>query len=132
MSAGSLFFSAAKDQRIEIHLEEATLWPEGKQPTQAWVAILSPRVLQITAHRGGLDFTYHQEFRNLPEGETYRIYLDAPSEPQSPAEVGSGGRKTGIASKVIYFIVGAGAGAGSAWVVHTAVSGSNPISPAKP
>jgi len=131
LSAGSVFFSAAVNERVEVHVAEAILKPDSDRPTQASVTMLAPKVLQISARRGGLNFSYHQEFRNLPEGETYRIYLDAPAEPQDVAGVAAG--KAGIASKVVYFIVGLGVGGGTAWGIRAAsFSGNSPESPAKP
>lgn len=58
--------------------------------------------------RGNLDFSYREEFRSLPEGQTYPIYLDSPAEPQVAA--GSGGAKASITGKVAYFMVGAALG----------------------
>jgi len=131
LSAGSLFFSAAENEAVEVHAEEALIRPESSQPTQATVTILSAKVLQIAARRGALNFNYRQEFRVLPEGETYRIYLDTPTAPGSAAEVVAA--KGGGASKVTYFIVGAGIGGLTAWGIHAATSsGNGPISPAVP
>jgi hypothetical protein len=114
-----------------VHAEKALIRPGSCQPTQATVTILSPNVLQIVARQGGLSFSYRQEFRVLPEGETYRIYLDAPSDRGSAAEVVAA--KGGGVSKVTYFIVRAGVGTLTAWGIHAAVpSGNEPISPAKP
>jgi len=134
LSTGSVSFSTAEKERIEVHAEEAMLRPESALPTEAVVTILAPKVLQITARKGGLDFSYREEFRNLPQGETYRIYLDAPAEPQGAEGVGA--QKAGGATKVTYFIFGAGvAGAAgtASWFTYRALeSGSAPISPAKP
>jgi hypothetical protein len=69
----------------------------------------------------------------LPEGQTYRIYLDAPGDPQIDADPGAGKTATGIPGKVAYFIVGAAAGGDAAIAIHElAVSGNPPISPSKP
>lgn len=131
LSAGSIHFSSEQNEWVEVHAEEALLRPESNQPTQASVSILVPKVLQITTKHGGLTFSYRQEFRNLPEGETYRIYLDAPGEAGSDAGVSV--QKAGIPGKVAYFIVGAGVAGVAAWGVREALSpGNNPISPAKP
>jgi len=131
MDAGSLHFSAAEKEVVEVHAEEALLRPESDQATQALVTILAPKVLQIRTQHGGLNLSYREEFRNLPEGETYRIYLDAPAEPQGSA--GAGAETAGGASKVTYFIVAAGAAGLTVWAIHGALSsGNNPISPAKP
>src|ERR1700740_52450 len=131
LSAGSLYFSAAENEAVEVDAEEAMIRPENSQPTQATVTILSPKVLQVSARHGGLSFSYRAEFRNLPAGETYRIYLDAPAGPSVASEAALG--KAGGASKVNYFIVGAGVGGVGAWGIHAATSsGDVPISPAKP
>jgi len=116
---------------MEVHVADATLQPDSSRLTQALVTILAPRVLQVSARRGGLKFSYPQEFRDLPEGETYRIDLDSPAEPQDAA--GAGGGEAGISSKVVYFIVGAGVTGITAWGIRAATaSGNGPESPAKP
>ena len=131
MSAGSLYFATASDERMEIHIGGATLQPDGEHLTRALVTILAPNVIQVSARQGGLSFSYRQEFRNLPEGETYRIYLDAPGEPQDAA--GAGAQGVGVSHKVMYFIVGAGVTGITAWGIHAATaSGNGPESPAKP
>ena len=112
--------------------EFTSIWrPASKLATQASVALLAPKVLQVNVQKGGLNFSYRDEFRFLPEGQTYRIYLDAPAEPQVD-EVHAA--RTGISGKVAYFIVGAAmAGGGAAWGIHEALAAGNPpISPAKP
>jgi hypothetical protein len=127
----ALYFSAAENEIVEVRAEGALLRPGSCQPTQAQVTILAPKVLQITARHGGLNFSYHGESRNLPEGATYRICLDDPAEAQSGSSTSA--QKAGLASKVTYFIVGAGAAGLTAWGIHHLVtSSSNPVSPARP
>ncbi|MGB7728215.1 MAG: hypothetical protein WBL50_09300 [Candidatus Acidiferrum sp.] len=131
MSVGSLRFSAAQNEAIEVHVQEAIVRQASTQATQASVTILAPKVLQITAERGNLNFVYQDEFRVLPEGQTYRLYLDSPSEPPDATSVGSA--KSHSSKRVGYFIVGAGVAGLAAWTIHDALRSSNPpISPAKP
>lgn len=127
LTVGTIYFSAAENDAVEVHAGEALLRPEKNQPTQAQITILSPKVLQITARHGGLNFSYREEYRNLPEGETYRIYLDAPAEPQGAAGAGAPNtQKTSTARKVTYFIVGAGAVGLGIWYIHEALTSGNP------
>lgn len=131
MSVGSRRFSAAQNEAIEVHVEEATVRQASTQATEASVTILAPKVLQITAERGNLDFTYQDEFRVLPEAQTYRLYLDSPSEPPDATSVGSS--KSHSSKRLGYFIVGAGVAGVAAWTIYDALRSSNPpISPAKP
>ena len=138
--AGAVFLSSTPKNPLEAHAEDALVRPHGEQNMQAQILIFSPKVLQITARVGSLDFAYHGEFRVLPAGQTYRIYLESDAEPQGPAGVGSGHeegetQKAGMptATKVAYFIV-AGAGAGlAAWGIHDIVESHEGVeSPAKP
>ncbi|MGB8494713.1 MAG: hypothetical protein WCE53_09970 [Candidatus Acidiferrum sp.] len=131
LTAGTVSFSSPENGIVEIHAEEAFLRPEKNQLTQAEVTILAPGVLQIRARRGDLAFRYREEFQVLPEGATYRIYLDSPAEPQDPAD--SGAQKSTRLRKVSYFVVGS-AGAGlTAWGVYEFThSGSSMESPSKP
>jgi hypothetical protein len=66
----------------------------------------------------------------LPDGQTYRIYLDAPAEPQVDEIAGS---QKPIVGKVAYFILGGAGGGGAAWGIQAIVNAQSlPISPAKP
>lgn len=131
LNIGTVSFSSPENGIVEIHAEEAFLRPERNQPTQAEVTILAPGVLQIRARRGDLAFRYREEFQVLPEGATYRVYLDSPAEPKGDAD--SGAQKSQRLRKVSYFVVGA-AGAGLiAWGIYEFThSGSGIESPAKP
>jgi len=142
LAAGSVFVSSAKKNPLEVHAEDALLRPHGVQDVEARVLLFAPKVLQVTTRVGSLDFSYHGEFRVLPEGQTYRIYLesDAAPEAQGPAGAGSGnsggqaqtaGMSTG--TKVAYFIV-AGVGAGvAAWAINDVIQSNDSVeSPAKP
>ncbi len=133
MDCGSVSFVSTEKNPLELHVEDALLRPHVRQLTQAQVFIYSPRVLQVTARLGSLDFSYRGEFRVLPEGQTYRIYLDSDAEPQEPAGAGVGSPGTSTATKVAYFIV-AGAGGGlAAWGIRDLIESNSGVeSPAKP
>lgn len=132
MAAGALFFTSPENSVVEVHAGEALLRPEKNQMTQAEITLLSPTVLQIAVRRGSMAFSYREEYQSLPEGETYRIYLDAPAG--QPKEVGAGAPRAGQSRKVAYFILGSTAVSGTAiWGVNeVAGSGNGPESPAKP
>lgn len=133
MDYGSISLVSAEKNPLELHVEGALLRPHGSQLTQTQVFIYAPRVLQITTRLSSVDFSYHGEFRVLPEGQTYRIYLDSEAEPQEPAGAGAGTAGMATATKVTYFIV-AGAGGGlAAWGIHDLIKSNNGMeSPAKP
>jgi hypothetical protein len=131
LTYGSVHFNDASGEIAEVHVGEALLRTIGNHPAQGSVTVLADKVLQVAAEKGGLNFSYRQDFRFLPEGQTYRIYLDAPAEPQVDAI--DGGSKPGVPGKVAYFIVGAAVGGGAVWGIHELLSSGNPpISPAKP
>ena len=131
LTAGTVSFSSPENGIVEIHAEEAFLRPEENKLTQSEVSILAPGALQIRALRGDLAFRYREEFQVLPEGATYRIYLDSPAEPQGTA--GSSAQKSTRLRKVSYFVVGT-AGAGlTAWGIYEFIHSVSGIeSPAKP
>jgi hypothetical protein len=130
VTAGSVYFNGAPGELGEMHVGDAFLRTATKEASQVRLILLAPNVLQVAAQKGGLNFSYRQEFRYLPEGMTYRIYLDAPAEPQMDAVNTA---RTGIPGKVAYFIMGGAAGGAAAWGIHEIIAGGNaPISPAKP
>jgi len=131
LSSGTVRFAANESQIVEVHAEDATIRSQDGRVSDATITILQPKVLQIEARHGKLDFTYRQEFRNLPEGQVYRIYLDSPD--RSDNETSAGGQVGSAGSKVAYYIVGAGAAGGIAWLTYAAIHGGNqPLSPTKP
>jgi len=131
LDAGTIRFSCGERQVVEVHAEEALIRSQNAKPTDGAVTILSPKLLQIDARRGNLDFSYRQTFRTLPEGQIYRIDLDAPDRSESEASVGA--QPGGLARQVTYYILATGAGGATGWLTYQAVhSGNTPISPAKP
>lgn len=131
MSAGWLFFSSPADSTMEVHAAEALVSPAKNQLTQARIQIYAPQVLQVAAMRGDLMFTYKDESRIIPEGETYRIYLDYESESQKPAGAGTPAATAG--KKVAIFILTGAVVGLTAWGIHELIESKNgPESPAKP
>lgn len=130
MDGGSVHFSTADKEVVEVHALDAITRPASPRSTQASVTILGANVLQVAAEYGTLSFNYREEDRLLPAGQIYCIYLDD-SDGTGGASV-NGTRKPGSASKVSYFLVGAGMG-GVAWGIQDALRPRHePISPAKP
>ena len=130
LTAGSLHFNGASGEVAEMHVGDALLRTVSKLAAQARITILAPNVLQVTAQKGGVNFSYREEFRYLPEGQTYRINLDAPAEPQVDAVSNA---RRGITGKVAYFIMGGAVGGGAVWGIHEGVAAGNPpISPSRP
>jgi len=135
LNAGSVYVWSAESNPLEVHAEGALLRPHGAHQVQAQVLILAPKILQITARQGSVEFSYAKEFRVLPEGQTYRIYLESEDDPRSATDASSGTGKAGMSAgtKVAYFIL-AGVGAGlAAWGIHDLIQSHNGVeSPAKP
>lgn len=135
LDAGSVYLWSAESNPLEVHAEGALLRPHGGHPVQVQVLVFAPKVLQITTRQGSLDFLYGKEFRALPEGQTYRIYLESEDGPGTPPPAGSGTEKAGLSTgtKVAYFIL-AGVGAGlAAWGIHDLIQSHSGVeSPAKP
>lgn len=139
LASGELVFTAPENSSVEVHAQDALLRPDKNQMNQARVKILEPKILEVYATHGDLDFIYHNEFQLIPEGATYRIYLDAPAEPQGPEGVGAGqhgdiqANRANRARKVSYFVVGGVAAGLTAWGLHELFDSNNaPESPAKP
>jgi hypothetical protein len=135
LDAGSVYLWSAESNPLEVHVEGALLRPHGAHQVQAQVLMFAPKILQITTRQGSVDFSYGKEFRVLPEGQTYRIYLESEDDPRSATDAGSATGKAGLSTgtKVAYFIV-AGTGAGlAAWGIHDLIQSHNGVeSPAKP
>jgi hypothetical protein len=71
MALGSLHFSGVENASVEVQAEGALIWPASPQPTQGSIIIVAPKLLQITAEHGNLNFSCRDEFRELPEGKPF-------------------------------------------------------------
>ena len=135
LEAGSAYLWSAESNPLEVHAEGALLRPHGGHQVQAQILIFAPKILQITTRQGSVDFSYGREFRVLPEGQTYRVYLESEDDPRSATDASSGSGKAGVSTgtKVAYFIL-SGVGAGlAAWGIHDLIQSHNGVeSPAKP
>jgi hypothetical protein len=135
LDAGSVYIWSAESNPLEVHMEGALLRPHGAHNGQAQILMFAPKILQITTRQGSIDFSYGKEFRVLPEGQTYRIYLESEDDPRGATDAGDDTQKAGLSTgtKVAYFIL-AGTGAGlAAWRIHDLIQSHNGVeSPAKP
>jgi hypothetical protein len=135
LDAGSVYLWSAESNPLEVHVEGALLRAHGKGNVQSQIRIFAPKILEVTTRQGSVDFLYGKEFRVLPEGQTYRIYLESEDDPRGAPEPGEDTRKPGMSTgtKVAYFILGS-AGVGlSAWGIHDLIQSNNGVeSPAKP
>jgi hypothetical protein len=135
LDGGSVYVWSAESNPLEVHVEGGLLRPHGGHQVQAQVLVFAPKILQITTRQGSVDFSYGKEFRVLPEGQTYRIYLESEDDPRNSTDAANDTEKAGMSTgtKVAYFIL-AGAGAGlAAWGIHDLIQSNNGVeSPAKP
>ena len=135
LDSGSVYLWSAESNPLEVHVEGALLRSHGTHDTQARILMFAPKILEITTRRGGLEFFYHAEFRLLPEGQTYRIYLEPGDDPRGTSGAGNDNTKPAMSTraKVAYFMLG-GAGTGlAAWGIHDLIQSNNGVeSPVKP
>jgi len=110
LSAGTMVFSSARASAMDIEAAQAHIRPANDQPTVAQISIVSPKVIDIRAQRGALQFSYAGETQIVAEGASYRFVLD-PSDDDLPIssfphqKVPGPGRRRRKA--FLYFIIGA-------------------------
>ena len=78
LRTGGLVFSSARASAMEILANDAFIRPAADVPTVAQVTLVGPRELQITARRGALEFSFHNETEKIAEGTSCRIFLNSP------------------------------------------------------
>jgi hypothetical protein len=83
LNAGTLVFSSAKASAIQIVALDAQICPAADGPTVAQISIVGPKLLQIVARQGALQFSYRGESEPIPEGSSIRVVLDPPDDPQT-------------------------------------------------
>lgn len=107
LGSGTVVFSGSREAAMEISVSGAQLKPVSSGPVMAQVSIAGPKILDVTARRGALEFTYAGESEVIPEGASYRVVLDPPE--QGPAGVsskqGEQPKKTGRRRKGFLFLI---------------------------
>ena len=84
LARGTVVFSAARSESINVVANDASVRPAGNDATVAHVRVVNLKELRIYAQRGSLEFTYHGESEVIAEGAAYRVLLD-PSEKEAMA-----------------------------------------------
>jgi ferric-dicitrate binding protein FerR (iron transport regulator) len=82
LDAGAVYLWSAESNPLEVHVEGALVRPHGVRQVQVQILMFAPKILQITTRHGSVDFSYGKEFRVLPEGQTYKIYLETKEDPR--------------------------------------------------
>ena len=115
LTSGRVVFSSAKAAAMEIEFAQARVRPESDQPTVAQISIAGPKIVDVRAQRGSVQFSYHGQTQLVREGSAYRFVLD-PSDEDVAASAASasglppqrttqhGGREP---KAFLYFIIGA-------------------------
>jgi len=85
LTGGTLVFSSARASAMDIEIAQAHVRPAADQPTVAQISVISPRLLEVHARRGDLQFSYKDDTESIPEGSNYRILLDPTDEEASGA-----------------------------------------------
>jgi hypothetical protein len=121
LTAGTLVFSSAKSSAMEVEVSQARIRAAADMATVAQISSVSPRVIEVRAKRGALQFAYRGESQLVPEGVSCRFILDPTDEeaastprPGFPAQkrgTSPGGRRpkgflylTGGAIAIVTFI----------------------------
>ncbi len=149
LERGAIFCNAAPNDPLEVHARDAFFTRLKPQPLVAEFQILDRNLLQVSAITGDLAVSYRGEAHVIPQGQTYRIYLDSDDPPQSAsgsgasantspsgAPVNSGSHVPAIFSKVSFYVVTGVAAGAAAWGIHQLTESSSspnaPVSPYKP
>ena len=116
LSGGTLVFSSARANAMEVEVAQAHIRPASDQPTVAQISVAGPKEIDVRATRGSLQFSYNGESQIIPEGSAYRFVLDPPEDTMFPASASpafpdqKGPKPPGHPNKkFLYFIIGTAA-----------------------
>jgi hypothetical protein len=120
LRTGGLVFSSATASAMEILANDAFIRPAADVPTVAQVTLVGPKELQITARRGALEFSYHNETEKIAEGTSCRIFLDSPNTAASsfPQRTMVGPFHENKTFKIVIIVL---IGWATEWAVHEAL-----------
>jgi hypothetical protein len=77
LKRGTAIFSSSSPEAFELVASEAHIRARSAKPTYAQVTLEGPHQLVLTSQRGELEVTISGEVREVPEGKSYRVYIDS-------------------------------------------------------
>jgi hypothetical protein len=114
LTGGTIVFSSAKLTAMEVEVAQARVRPAADQPTVLQISFVGPKMIDIRARRGSVQFSYAGQTQIVPEGAAYRFVLDPSDEDRATSGATSpfpgqmrtvpGGRQR---KAFLYFIIGA-------------------------
>lgn len=81
MDLGSLNFSAAANEAVEVHARDAIVRTASKSATHASVTIVAPNVLRIAAEQGLPNFSYRADLATLRQATPTGFIWTIPTVP---------------------------------------------------
>jgi len=110
LTLGTMVFSSARPGAMSVEVGEAHIRPATDQPTVAQISIVGPKVIDIRAQRGSLQFSYAGQIQIVSEGAAYRFVLDPPDDDLAISGLPNKNGPTPPTKKrkaFLYFIIGA-------------------------
>jgi len=125
LSSGTAIFSTAIAKAFTLLAARAEIRPRDDVPTIAQVSIETPKQFIVRSSRGALTVTVDGETQIIPEGEAYRVTLDAEAAPEPQGPRGAGTKdfpniKKKTAKSNFYRVVAIGAGVATYFIVDEA------------
>jgi hypothetical protein len=133
ITGGTLVFSSAQSGAMDVEFAQAHIRAAGNEPTVAQVSVVNPRMVEVRASRGTVEFSYKDETQSIPAGKSAKILLDPTDEEVAMASATPAfpdqtqprrGRKRRLA---FYIFWGSAAGIATGILLHHALE-----SPDKP
>ena len=81
LTPGNVIFSTANAKAFVLHASKAVFRPRDDAPTVGSVTLLNPKELLVRCSRGALIIAVEDDVRIIPEGNAYRVELDANAPP---------------------------------------------------
>lgn len=108
LRSGTVVFSSTGERAIELRASEARIRPRTSLPTLAQITLVGPYELLLTCRRGELEVTIGDEIHAVPEGTSYRVFI----EPEVPNPQGGPPKKAARSRFLLITLIAIGAGAG--------------------
>lgn len=120
LAQGTIGFSSAGNEAIEVRAEQAVIRPKTSQPTRAQMTVVSPNQLIVSSYRGPLELRVGDEVYSIPELTSYRVDITTVDE-------GSGRFSARKTHAVLILLALLAIGGVTAFLVHRAL-----VSPTRP
>jgi ferric-dicitrate binding protein FerR (iron transport regulator) len=109
VGAGTVIFSIPPAATLVISAGGATIQPDTTAHTIGQITFIDEKSFQISARKGALKVSYHDDSEVVPEGNSYRVELYRSDDSSTATAIAGKPRRSNRRKRIALFLIAGGA-----------------------